>query len=250
VAGYRRAPGSRKLAALLLAISAAVHLSLVPGHANQPVTQALFLLDAVALAVLSLAAFALPLWRSLAAVLLIGNLPAYAIYVGAGMERIDPVGIFTKLVEVAALALVVIRLDARFVQVSKEVFCQMSLARIYAAVFGVVYTLVGLVGFAVSTTLTSANLIIFPVNLLHNVVHIVVGLAGLAALLTARHLLYARGMAVLFAILTLAGFLPQPLLGVVPIGGADIVLHAMTAILAGVAGWAYAPTRGVRRATT
>jgi hypothetical protein len=46
-------------------------------------------------------------------------------------------------------------------------------------------------------------------------------------------------MAVLFAILTVAGFLPQPLLGIVPLGGADIPLHAATAILAALAGWLY-----------
>lgn len=126
----------------------------------------------------------------------------------------------------------------------------MNLSRAYAVAFGVVYTLVGLIGFTVSTTLDTANLIIFPVNVLHNVVHLLVGLLGIAAFLTARSVLYARAMAVLFAILTLAGFLPQPLLGLVPLGGTDIVLHALTAILAAVAGWAYASTDGMRRATT
>lgn len=126
----------------------------------------------------------------------------------------------------------------------------MNLARTYAAVFGVVYTIVGLIGFAVSTSLETANLIIFPVNVLHNVVHLLVGLLGIGAVLTGRSVLYARVMAVLFAVLTLAGFLPQPLLGLVPLGGADIVLHALTAILAGVAGWGYASRGGVREATT
>jgi hypothetical protein len=36
----------------------------------------------------------------------------------------------------------------------------------------------------------------------------------------------------------------------VPIGGADIVLHALTAILAGMAGWVHAGRGGVREATT
>jgi len=115
----------------------------------------------------------------------------------------------------------------------------MNLARLYAIAFGVVYTAVGLVGFAVSTTLTTANLIIFPVNVVHNVVHLAVGLLGIAAFATGRQVAYCRGMAVAFAVLTVAGFLPQPLLGLVPIGGADIPLHAATAILAALAGWAY-----------
>jgi hypothetical protein len=122
----------------------------------------------------------------------------------------------------------------------------MNLPRTYAIAFGVVYTLVGLLGFAVAPTQTPHDLIIFPVNLLHNLVHLAVGLAGIAAFLTARSLIYARGMAVLFAILALAGFLPQPLLGLVPLGGTDIVLHALTAILAAAAAFLYrSPERQV-----
>lgn len=121
----------------------------------------------------------------------------------------------------------------------------MSLPRIYAIVFGVVYTLVGLVGFAVSSTLEVSTLILFPVNVLHNVVHLLVGIIGIAAFLTGRSVLYARGMAVLFAILAVAGFLPTDsagrFLGLVPLGGtADIVLHAATALLGGLAGFAFA----------
>jgi hypothetical protein len=117
----------------------------------------------------------------------------------------------------------------------------MNLPRTYATVFGVVYTLVGAIGFAVAPTLATGTLIIFPVNAVHNVVHLAFGLAGIAAALSGRSVLYARGAAVLFAVLTLAGFLPQPLLGVVPLGGADIALHAATALLAAAAGWFYRP---------
>ena len=115
----------------------------------------------------------------------------------------------------------------------------MNLARSYAIVFGVVYTLVGLIGFTVSSTLATANLIIFPVNVVHNIVHLVAGLAGIGAYFGGQAVLYCRAMAVVFAVLTVAGFLPQPFLGLVPLGGADIVLHALTAILAGLAGWLY-----------
>jgi hypothetical protein len=115
----------------------------------------------------------------------------------------------------------------------------MNLARAYSIVFGVVYTLVGLIGFTVSSSLEIHTLIVFPVNLVHNIVHLAVGLIGIGAFFTGQAVAYCRGMAVVFAILTLAGFLPQPLLGIVPIGGADIPLHAATAILAALAGWLY-----------
>jgi hypothetical protein len=122
-----------------------------------------------------------------------------------------------------------------------------NIPRLYAIVFGVVYTIVGLLGFTVSTTLATANLIIFPVNLPHNLVHLAFGLAGIAAFLTGRSVAYARGAAVLFAVLALAGFLPQPLLGLVPLGGYDIALHAATAVLAAIAGFAYMGSRSTRR---
>jgi Domain of unknown function (DUF4383) len=119
----------------------------------------------------------------------------------------------------------------------------MNLARGYSIVFGVVYTLVGLIGFTVSTSLEVHTLVVFPVNIVHNFVHLLVGLIGIGAFFTGQAVAYCRGMAVVFAILTLAGFLPQPLLGIVPIGGADIPLHAATAILAALAGWLYSANR-------
>ncbi|GAC1613790.1 MAG: hypothetical protein NVS9B1_22680 [Candidatus Dormibacteraceae bacterium] len=115
----------------------------------------------------------------------------------------------------------------------------MNLTRLYAIGFGVVYTLVGILGFFVAPTLAIHKLIIFDVNVLHNIVHLVAGLAGIAAFMAARQVQYARGMAIVFAIFVVAGFFPQPFLGLVPLGGADIALHAATAILAAVAGWLY-----------
>ena len=123
----------------------------------------------------------------------------------------------------------------------------MNISRIYALAFGAVYTLVGLIGFAVAPTMQTHDLIIFPVNGPHNAVHLAVGLVGLAAYFTARDVVYARGMAVLFAVLTLAGlFLPQPLLGLVPLGGWDIALHAATAVLGAAAGFLYASSSSTR----
>ena len=117
----------------------------------------------------------------------------------------------------------------------------MNLSRIYAIVFGVVYTLVGVVGLLVAPTLATATLIVFPVNLLHNVVHLLVGALGIAAFVSNRTVEYARAVAIVFVVITIAGLLPQPLLGLVPLGGLDIPLHAATAILAAAAGWLYRP---------
>ena len=121
-----------------------------------------------------------------------------------------------------------------------------SLSKTYALVFGGVYTLVGILGFFVSTTLATATLIIFPVNVVHNIAHLVlIGLAGLAAYFLGRAVEYARAMTVLFAILVVAGFLPQPFLGIIPLGGWDIALHLLSGVAAFVAGWV---SMGARRA--
>ena len=113
-----------------------------------------------------------------------------------------------------------------------------SLSKSYAAVFGAVYTLVGILGFLVSTTLETADLVIFPVNVVHNLAHILlIGLPGLLALFMGRTVLYARAMTALFAVLVVAGFLPQPFLGILPLGGWDIALHGASGVAAFAAGW-------------
>lgn len=81
---------------------------------------------------------------------------------------------------------------------------------------------------------------LFPVNILHNLVHILFGVWGIAAsrgLGGAR--LYARAVAVIYAILTVAGFIPglNILFGLVPLFGNDIWLHALLALIAAYYGW-------------
>lgn len=114
-------------------------------------------------------------------------------------------------------------------------------ARMFALVFGVVYLLVGLLGFTASASMAAAPLLgLFPVNLLHNLVHILIGLWGLASYRSATGAItYARGLAILYALLTILGLIPatNTLFGLVPIYGADVVLHALTAIIAAYFGW-------------
>jgi hypothetical protein len=118
----------------------------------------------------------------------------------------------------------------------------MPLSRLYALVLGAVYVLVGLVGFVVAPGLEPRPLVIFDINLVHNLVHLALGIAGLAAYFggfgTSR--LYAQVVGTVLLVVALAGFLPQPLLGILPIGGADIFLHAATGALGLYAGF-FAP---------
>jgi hypothetical protein len=126
--------------------------------------------------------------------------------------------------------------------------------RLFSLVFGVVYTLVGLVGFVpafrthpaanaphVDVTAAYGYLFgLFPVNAVHDIFHIVVGIIGIVAftrlgLATA----YCRLLFLVFGLLVVAGFMPQAntLWGVLPLFDSDTWLHAATAIAAGYFGF-------------
>jgi hypothetical protein len=109
VRAYRSASGARRLAALLLAVTAGVHLGLVVGHlADEPLKSAMFLADGVAYAVLAFASFTACWWRPASSVVLMVNVLGYLAFLVAGWEGPDQVGIATKLIEIVALGLVLV----------------------------------------------------------------------------------------------------------------------------------------------
>ena len=126
--------------------------------------------------------------------------------------------------------------------------------RNFALIFGIVFLAVGIAGFipGVVQPLHPGHppvmgnggqlLGLFPVNELHNAVHILFGLWGLAA---SRSLggavMYARGVAVIYGVLTIAGFVPAlyTLFGLVPLYGNDIWLHGLLALVAAYFGWVH-----------
>ncbi|HSS94780.1 MAG TPA: hypothetical protein VLR46_12455 [Candidatus Dormibacteraeota bacterium] len=104
----RSVPGTVQAAAVLMAVSGGVHLALVRHHvATEPLTALLFVLNGLAFIVLA-ASFTWRWWRLASAGLLITTVLAYLVYVGAGFEGPDQVGIATKLIEVTALGLVLV----------------------------------------------------------------------------------------------------------------------------------------------
>jgi hypothetical protein len=118
----------------------------------------------------------------------------------------------------------------------------MSLARTVATVLGVVYLLVGVLGFlpAVVTGGTvadmpsaSGSLIgIFPINALHNVVHLAIGAALLyAAMATPTAIMVSRVIGIVYLLVGVAGFVSADGFGLLPLGGADIFLHLATGVV-------------------
>lgn len=111
--------------------------------------------------------------------------------------------------------------------------------RLIATVFGAVYLLVGLVGFAVTSgvgffSTEGSNLIIFEVNPLHNVIHLAIGAAllyaGVKDLQLARTVNTAVG-AVYLLVGILGLFLLTSPLNIIALNGADNVLHLASAVL-------------------
>jgi Domain of unknown function (DUF4383) len=123
----------------------------------------------------------------------------------------------------------------------------MGMARTVAAVFGAVYVLVGILGFIPGLVTGSApagmesaegNLLgIFPINAIHNVVHLAIGAALLYGS-TSRPaaLMVMKVVGVTYILVGLLGFVSPDTFGLMPIGGNDIWLHLATgAILLAVA---------------
>ena len=125
--------------------------------------------------------------------------------------------------------------------------------RTFALILGIVYIVAGIAGFIPALTPHSGDmhplavetahgrvLGLFPVNALHNLVHIAIGVWGV---LGSRSLGGARffwqGLAVFYGLLAILGLIPatNTLFGLVPLYGHDVWLHAGTALIAAYFGF-------------
>lgn len=126
--------------------------------------------------------------------------------------------------------------------------------RRFAMILGIVFLLIGTAGFVPPLIWpaqggelamgSSYGLLfgIFPVNGALNGAHLLFGLSGIAAARSAgAAMLYARGVAIACALLTLLGMIPglDDLFGLMPLYGNDIWLHSCLAAIAAYVGWAH-----------
>lgn len=87
---------------------------------------------------------------------------------------------------------------------------------------------------------------LFPVNVVHSLVHLVIGIWGVVSW-QADHIgrrvrsprVFARTIAIVYGLLAVLGVIPatNTLFGLVPLHGHDIWLHAVTAAIAAYFGW-------------
>jgi hypothetical protein len=114
-----------------------------------------------------------------------------------------------------------------------------SSVQMVALLFGAIYLAAGVLGFLPflggSYTMTNHALLgIFNINLLHNLVHIVIGIAGLAAAASvANSRTFCQVVGVVLLLLGVLGVFAANPLGLLYIGGLDIALHLVSgAVLA------------------
>jgi hypothetical protein len=129
-----------------------------------------------------------------------------------------------------------------------------TLPQYFALAMGIIYTLVGILGFIPGlsthpgahdyTVTVDAGyrllLGLFPINVLHNIVHILIGLAGFAAYRSgSASRTYAQALAVVYLLLAVMGVIPglNTVFGLIPIFNHDVWLHAGTGLLAAYFGF-------------
>ena len=114
----------------------------------------------------------------------------------------------------------------------------MTFAQRLAQIFGWAFIAIGLVGFFVTGGSMEASHVmapkllgIFPLNVLHNIVHLLFGIWGIVAcrwLGSTR--MYLLGAGVIYLLLAALGTVAPDGFGLVPIGGSDVALHIFLAL--------------------
>jgi uncharacterized protein DUF4383 len=127
-------------------------------------------------------------------------------------------------------------------------------APVIARVLGIAFLLAGILGFAPFVTVPAGLtaewvtlnasygflVALFPVNVVHDVIHVLFGIWGLlAAGSFAAAVRYCRSIAWIYGLLVVLGAIPitNTLFGIVPIYGFDVGLHLLVALLAFYGGY-------------
>ena len=127
--------------------------------------------------------------------------------------------------------------------------------RYFALIAGILYIGAGVLGFVPGAVQPAAEgapelsvasgygylFGLFAVNIVHNVIHLGIGVLGLAAYFQgatwARQ--FARGLAIVYGVLAVIGLIPalSTTFGLAPLFGHDVWLHAATAVVAAYFGF-------------
>jgi hypothetical protein len=127
------------------------------------------------------------------------------------------------------------------------------MVKMFALILGILYVIGGLAGFVPALSPHSHDMPpiavdsfygkamgLFPVNILHNLVHLGIGawgIIGSRSIDGAR--MFGKGLAVFYGLLAILGLIPatNTMFGLVPLYGNDVWLHAGTALIAAYFGF-------------
>ncbi len=114
--------------------------------------------------------------------------------------------------------------------------------RIVALAIGIVFTLIGLLGFLSSASMRPGSLAGFEVDVVHNLVHLVTGILALLAAFTGWSRLFNQIFGIVYLIVGILGLFPAlypggMLLGIMHVNGADNILHLVVGIIAAGVGF-------------
>jgi hypothetical protein len=110
-----------------------------------------------------------------------------------------------------------------------------SLQRITLAL-GVVYILIGVLGFIPGITSNGLLLGIFAVNTLHNIAHLVLGAVLVWGGMSEGYVMVNKALAVVFAVLVVASFV-APIVEQLPLNPPDTILHLASMAITGYIGF-------------
>ncbi len=102
-----------------------------------------------------------------------------------------------------------------------------------AMVFGAVFLLIGILGFVPAATPNDKLLGLFMVGGIHNVIHLLSGVAAIAGAMTSEKAaqLYFRVFGSVYALVTVVGFVQKDtVLGIFSVNPADNFLHLVLAV--------------------
>lgn len=126
----------------------------------------------------------------------------------------------------------------------------MALVRMVALVFGIVFVLAGIAGFIPGVTheqspvqgmdvATGAVLGLVPVNVVANVVHLAIGIILMVASRSySMALNVVRFFGAAYALLAVVGVFAPEGFGILPLGGVELIIHILTAVVLLVVGFA------------